>query len=82
MPIYEYECPEHGRFEKYSPNFHEGHTEFYAAPCTVCGEFCNGVMSPVNWSMGWKFLKNQSEKSPAAPSGSQYEPAWDQAYGP
>ena len=45
MPIYEYECGEHGRFSAFSTKFREGHTETYCEPCPECGKFCKGVFS-------------------------------------
>ncbi len=45
MPIYEYECKEHGRFEVFSHEYHEGHTEFFCTSCPECGKLSDGVIS-------------------------------------
>lgn len=75
MPIYEYICPDHGRFEHIEP-LRGGHCEFYCAGCPVCGEISNGVISkPGNWKMGWGFLNNI--KSEPAPNDAGYYPKWD-----
>ena len=40
MPLYEYECPEHGRFEKLKPI-----EERYDQPCPECGKVCSLLIS-------------------------------------
>ena len=78
MPIYEYECARHGKFSKLRPLSESSKT----APCPNCQEEAHRVISPVHWKMGFKFLKNKSEKSPPAPTDSGFHPEWDQAYAP
>jgi len=83
MPIYEYECPDHGKFEELQPMRSEKEVEYRCyCPAPGCMILAPPVISPVNWKMGWKFLKGKSEHSPAAPTGSGYYPEWDQAYRP
>ena len=48
MPIYEYECDEHGKFESLKP-IHERHTE----PCPECGAVCRQLMSG---GLRWKWF--------------------------
>ena len=76
MPIYEYECLPCGiHFEKLLPMNHRN-----LPTCPFCGNKASLKISRSNWFAGWKFLKDKSEKSPEAPSGSQYESAWDEEY--
>jgi len=42
MPIFEYECPKHGRFEKLQKEFTEG------SICPECGRLSPKVMSRVS----------------------------------
>ena len=76
MPIYEYECPVHGRFEWLRPV--SASTE--DSKCPSCGHLAKRIMSPAVWKMGWNFLRNKSEGSPPAPEDAGYHPEWDQAY--
>lgn len=78
MPIYEYECD-------------TGHKHIERRPmseckqdsiCPQCGHLAKRIMSKFSWYMGFKFLKDKSEKSPPAPTDSGYHPEWDQAYAP
>ena len=81
MPVYEYECPVcQVRFDRLEPMRSGRPDETYYAICSECGCVSPSVMSKYNWSMGWKFLKDKSEKSPAAPTNSGNYPAWDEAY--
>ncbi len=78
MPIYEYECEEghkHERFRSMSQSSEN-------AICPDCGQEAKRIMSLTHWFMGWKFLKDKSEKSPPAPTDAGYHPEWDQAYAP
>lgn len=81
MPLYEYECPEHGRFERIQPMRLEKDVEYRCyCPTPGCMVLAQSVISQINWHMGWKFLKDKSEKSPPAPTDSGYHPDWDEAY--
>ena len=83
MPLYEYECPEHGRFEKIQPMRQEKNVEYRGyCPAPGCMVLAQPVISRTHWAMGWKFLKDKSEKSPPAPADSGYYPEWDEAYAP
>ena len=77
MPFYEYECPDEHKHERLKPISQSSDD----ALCPECGQVAVRIMSvPASHQHGWKFLKDKSEKSAPAPSGSQYEPLWDQAY--
>ncbi len=82
MPLYEYECSKHSgkpvRFEQHRPMSESS----LPSPCPLCGEDSQRIISLTHWYMGWKFLKDKSEKSPAAPTDAGYHPEWDQAYAP
>ena len=78
MPLYEYECPKHGKFEELVPMSQSSEDNV----CPKCRQVARRVMSLTHWYMGWKFLKDKSEKSPPAPTDSGYHPEWDQAYAP
>jgi len=78
MPIYEYKCVKHGKFEKLCPLSEASKT----ALCPNCQEESPRVISLVHWSIGWNFLKDKSEKSPPAPEDAGFYPEWDQAYAP
>lgn len=78
MPLYEYECNEHGKFDKLRPMSESTLPDL----CPTCGKESKRIISPVNWVMGFKFLKDKSVKSQPAPEDSGYHPEWDQAYGP
>lgn len=78
MPIYEYECVRHGKFEKLRPMSEATKPGL----CPNCCEESPRVISIVHWSMGFNFLKDKFEKSPPAPTDSSYHPEWDQAYAP
>lgn len=81
MPLYEYECPEHGKFEELQPMRGDEEVEYRSyCPAPRCRVLAQPVISRINWFMGWKFLKDKSEKSPPAPTDSGYYPEWDQAY--
>ena len=75
MPIYEYECPVHGKFEKIERTYNS-----HMRPCPQCGHMAQKIISLSSWKMGWNFLRNKSEGSPPAPEDSGYHPEWDQAY--
>ena len=46
MPLYEYKCPEHGRFDRLEPYRPTGvDSNDYVAPCPVCNEFGLGVIA-------------------------------------
>ncbi len=66
------------RFEQYRPMSESS----LPAPCPLCGEDSQRVISLVHWYMGWKYLKGKSKDSPPAPTDSGYHPEWDQAYAP
>jgi putative FmdB family regulatory protein len=74
LPLYEYDCPEHGRFEAFRPMV----ASSIPACCPVCGKLSERVMSSFSWYMGWKFLKGR--KSESAPEDASYHPEWDEAY--
>ncbi|MBU0908557.1 MAG: zinc ribbon domain-containing protein [Proteobacteria bacterium] len=78
MPIYEYECTKGHKHELIRSMSESDGRSF----CPICGQLAHRVFSLAHFYMGWKFLKNKSEKSLPAPSGSAYQPEWDQAYGP
>ena len=81
MPFYEYVCEKHKRpvrFEQRRPMSESS----LSAPCPQCGEDSQRVISKFSWHLGFKFLKDKSEKSPPAPEDSGYYPEWDQAYAP
>jgi putative FmdB family regulatory protein len=58
MPLYEYNCPEHGKFEAHRPmRVRE------TANCPKCGQLCDKVMSTCNWSFGWRISdRSMNEK--------------------
>lgn len=76
MPLYEYKCPEHGKFEDLRPMA----ASSIPALCPKCGQMSERVISLVSWHMGWNFLKGR--KPEPAPEDSGYHPEWDQAYAP
>ena len=71
MPLYEFECPEHGKFEELRPL--DAHS--IPALCPVCDKISERVMSASSWVMGWRFLNNRP--SEPAPNDSGYHPKWD-----
>ena len=71
MPLYEYECPEHGKFEELRPV----DARTIPALCPKCGQMSERIMSAFRWVMGWDFLKNV--KSEPAPTDAGYHPKWD-----
>ena len=74
-PIYEYECPNGHITEKLKP------MEYRHIPVLChCQRLAALIISRTHWFMGWKFLKDNSEKTPAAPTDSGSHPAWDEAY--
>ena len=78
MPLYEYECEQGHKQERFKP-MSQSSEEIL---CSDCGQVAKRIISRTNWYMGFKFLKGKSEKSPAAPTDSGYHPAWDEAYKP
>ncbi len=77
-PRYEYECEEGHRSERFRPMSQCKEN----AICPECGQEAKRIITGTSWRMGYKFLKDKSEKSPPAPTDSGYHPEWDQAYGP
>lgn len=73
MPLYEYECKEHGKFDKLRPMSEST----LPGLCPTCGKESERIMSPARWKMGWGFLKKFSEKSPPAPEDAGFYPEWD-----
>lgn len=71
MPLYEYECPIHGKFDKLNPI--GKHSEFER--CPQCGLASQRQVSSFSWYMGWKHLANV--KSEPAPNDAGYHPKWD-----
>lgn len=53
MPIYEYECPKHGKFEAL-----KSMGERYITLCPECGEICSLVMSLSHFKMYNPFTKD------------------------
>lgn len=53
MPIYEYECPQHGKFEKLKRLPTDA-----MEPCPKCGKLCKKLMSVCSASFGWR-LKDE-----------------------
>lgn len=46
MPLYEYECEKHGRFDRIEPVRPWGiDSKYFAAPCPKCKQFGSGVIS-------------------------------------
>ncbi len=78
MPIYEYECEQGHRSEHRLPYSQSSEDNV----CPKCRQVAKRVISRMFWHMGWKFLKDRSEKSPPAPTDAGYYPEWDQAYSP
>lgn len=76
MPLYEYECTKKHRFEMYR-SIDRRHDPIHCKECRGVGRL---LISGFTWHMGWKFLKDKSEKSPPAPTDSGYHPEWDEAY--
>ena len=86
MPFYEYECHNGCLDLNKEPLKHTRRRPMSRckenAICPECGQEAKRIMSLTNWFMGYKFLKDKSEKSPPAPTDSSYHPEWDQAYAP
>ena len=61
MPLYEYDCPNHGKFEAIKPM-----SDGQFALCPVCGERVGKVMSACNWSFGWR-ISDRSMNEIGAP---------------
>jgi len=57
MPLYEYKCTKHGKFEMIKP-MNDGAT----ACCPDCGEISNKILSPCNWSFGWRLTDRCHER--------------------
>ena len=58
MPLYEYDCPEHGKFEVRKPIARR-----MDAKCPICGTSSHKVMSTCNWSFGWRISdRSMNEK--------------------
>ena len=49
MPLYEYQCSEHGVFEK-----RQSIEDRHEAYCPQCGRLSEKKMSVVNFTFGWK----------------------------
>jgi len=45
MPVYEYECPKHGKFEAMSAKI----TEPTRLPCPICKKLSRRLISSPNW---------------------------------
>lgn len=73
MPLYEYECKEHGKFENLRPMSESELPDL----CPTCSQESPRIMSSYNWYMGWEFLKGISDKSEPAPNDAGYHPKWD-----
>lgn len=56
-PLYEFDCPEHGKFEALKP-MSDGRT----AICPYCGKEVEKVMSTCNWSFGWRISDRSMNK--------------------
>ncbi len=56
MPIYEYECTEHGKFESLEP-MREAGTKIgdYTLPCPRCETYCASIMSASSYRMAELF---------------------------
>ena len=78
MPCYEYKCDEGHKSERFRPMSMCKEN----AICPECGQEAKRIMSATFWHLGFKFLKDKSEKSPPAPTDSGYHPEWDEAYAP
>jgi len=78
MPLYKYECPKGHRFEMLR-SMNERNS---IIRCRQCHAIAKLRISSFSWYMGWKFLKDKSEKAPPAPNDSGYYPEWDEAYAP
>ena len=61
MPLYEYECPEHGRYQALRP-MSGGETD----DCPKCGKVLQRLLSPFNWSFGWR-ISDRSMNEPWTP---------------
>jgi len=58
MPVYEYECPVHGKFDTWKPM-----AERHLALCPECGKASKKLMSACNWSFGWRISdRSMNEK--------------------
>ncbi len=87
MPRYEYECRNGCLNTKKKPLRHDRlrpMSEYREnSICPECGQEAQKIVTGISsFRMGFKHLKDKSEKSPPAPTDSGYHPEWDQAYGP
>lgn len=57
MPIYEYECSCGYHFEAIRPFSHSDFTT-----CPHCKQIAERVMSPCNWSFGWRPTEKANTK--------------------
>ena len=71
MPLYEYECPEHGKFEKLKRL-----PDDYMETCPKCGKLCRKLMSVFSSRIDWNsVLKKMIPEE--APNDAGYHPKWD-----
>ncbi len=62
MPIYEYECKEHGKFEALEPMRKVGtKVGDYTLPCPICATYCDSIMSVANYRMAELFQVHDSK---------------------
>lgn len=73
MPLYEYECPKGHRFEMFRPIDRRNDP----VRCLECRQLARHIMSLFLGRMGFKWLKDFSDKSPPAPEDAGYHPDWD-----
>jgi len=71
LPLYEYECPEHGCFEVFKFAMEPRQTW----PCPECGRASRRKFSSFRMVMGLGFLSKIPPME--APETSEYVPKWD-----
>ncbi len=56
MPLYEYECKKHGRFDRLEPARPWGvDSSYHVAHCPECGKWGDGVISTFNFKFSNPF---------------------------
>ncbi len=62
MPIYEYDCTKHGKFETLEPMRKVGtKVGDYTSPCPRCAIYCGSIMSKTNYRMAELFQVKDSK---------------------
>lgn len=72
MPLYEYECPEHGKFEELVPMSQHREDNI----CPKCRQVAQRVMSACTFAIDWNSVMKKMTPE-EAPNDAGYHPKWD-----